>query len=234
MICHKQRCVFVHIPKTAGQSIEQYFYDLNGISEKRKHTMLVSKNADPSKGPSRLAHMRAHEYVDYGHISAQQYKQYFSFAFVRNPWARLVSEYLHKKLDNKYTFKQFVFEGFPSKNDFSDAYRHVIPQIDFILNNKGEQIVNFVGRFENLTNDFRHVCQALKLESCKLPHKNSTSSRRRSIERKVRHLFRTEKRIKKHYTEYYDQETIDKVADLYKSDIERFAYDFDGYYAKAL
>lgn len=227
MISHQQKCVFVHIPKTAGQSIEQYFMDLNQLSDKQKGELLIKRNDDPTRGPSRLAHLRAHEYIDCGYINKQQYDEYFSFAFVRNPWARLVSEYLHKKLDNKFSFKDFVATGFPRKDDFCDAYRHVIPQTDYLLNKENKIMVDFVGRFENLQKDFTHVCEQLNLPNSQLSHKNSTSSFRRSIERKIRHIFRFEKRIKTHYTEYYDQATIDKVSELYQSDIEMFGYEFD-------
>lgn len=214
--------------KTGGQSVEQYFLDLNGLTLKNKDKLLIAKNANPSKGPSRLAHLRAHEYVDCGHISKADYEHYFTFAFVRNPWARLVSEYLHKKLDNKFNFKAFIFHHLPAQNDFCDAYRHIIPQTDYLLNDSGQQIVDFVGRFENLKEDFAYVCEQLALTEANLPHVNSTSSIRRSLERKARHLFRREKRVKCHYTEYYDQETIEKVAELYACDIAMFGYTFDG------
>lgn len=227
MICAAQQCVFVHVPKTGGQSVEQFFLELNGLTLKQKQQLLISRNDDPAKGPSRLAHMRAHEYVDCGHMSQDDYDRYFSFAFVRNPWSRLVSEYLHKKLDNKYSFKQWVFEAMPEADDFSDAYRHVIPQTDYLVNSQGDVIVNFVGRFENLQNDFNKVCEKLNIANTTLPHANSTSSFRRSLERKIRHLFIKEKRIKQHYTAYYDNETIDKVATLYASDIAMFNYTFD-------
>lgn len=226
MICHVSRCAFVHIPKTGGQSIEQYFLTLNGLSKKHKHKLCISRNTDPQRGPARLAHMRAHEYVDCGYLSAEQYKSYFSFSFVRNPWERLVSEYLHKKLDNKYCFKDFVFRGLPQRNDFDDAYRHIIPQTDYLLDAEGRQFVDFIGRFEYLQDDFAKVCERLGFNDTQLPHINSTSSLRRTLERKCRHLFRNDNRIKQRYWEYYDDATVKKVAQMYGSDIEMFGYRF--------
>ena len=224
MIFHKLKTVFVHIPKTGGQSIEHYFYVLNGNS---KEDLLLEKNHNPEKGPYQLSHLRAHEYAECGHLSQNQYQSYFSFAFVRNPWTRLVSEYLHKKLDNKYSFKQFIFDAFPEQDDYSDAYRHVIPQTDYLINADGEMIVDFVGRFENLQQDFEVVCKRLDLEDTQLPHRNSTSSLRRTIERKLRHLFVGRDRVKRDYRDYYDQETVDRIAQLYSSDIKMFGYEFD-------
>lgn len=226
MICHKHRCIFVHVPKTGGQSIEQFFLERNNLSINDKHKLLISRNDDPSKGPTRLAHLRAHEYIDCGHVCENLYGEYFTFAIVRNPWARLVSEYLHKKLDNRYSFRDFVFYGMPAQNDFCDKYRHVIPQTDYICNRDGQEIVDFVGRFENLHQDFDYICSQLTISDASLPHVNSTSSFRRSLERKIRHLFIRENRIKKHYSEYYDRQTIDRVGQLYAEDINRFNYDF--------
>lgn len=227
MISHQQKCIFVHIPKTGGQSVEKYFMDVNGFSQKDKNQLLLIKNTDPNKGPARLAHMRAHEYRDCGHVSAEQYQDYFTFAIVRNPFSRLVSEFLHKKYDSKFSFKHFVFEALPEADDFSDAYRHIIPQSDYVVDSNGQVIVDFIGRFESLGEDFVTVCNKLQLNDTKLPHVNSTSSFRRMAERKLRHLFRVEKRIKKNYKEYYDNETIEQVARIYKSDIHMFNYQFE-------
>lgn len=226
MISHKQRCIFVHIPKTGGQSIETYFRKLNNLKGKRPPELVLNKNDDPNKGPARLAHMRAHEYVDFNYLTNEQYQQYFSFTFVRNPWSRAVSEYLHKKHDRKFSFKHFIFDGLPEQNDFCDFYRHMIPQSDYILDSQGQPIVDFIGRFESLSEDFTRICERMELADTTLPHVNSTSSFRRSLERKFMHLFKKEKRIKANYREYYDQECIERIETLYKSDIERFNYTF--------
>ena len=67
--------------------------------------------------------------------------------------------------------------------------------------------MDFVGRFENLKKDFDIVCQKLSLKNVELCHKNKSS--------------------KKPYQEYFDQETIDLVADSYKKDIDYFGYKFN-------
>ena len=234
MLSHEYRCVFVHIPKTAGQSIEQFFLNLHKLtwSQTDRDRLLMRKNQDPAKGPSRLAHMTAEEYYQCGHISEQTFNNYFSFAFVRNPWARLVSEYLHKKIDKEMSLKEFVLEGLPHPDPLCDKHRHIIPQSDFIFDDRGNQIVDFVGRFENLQRDFDHVCRQLGLEDSTLPHRNSSYSPRRLLLRKIRHLFNSQQRVKKHYTEYYDEELFEIVADMYAEDIKRFNYQFEapGFY----
>jgi hypothetical protein len=143
---------------------------------------------------------------------------YFKFTFVRNPWDRFVSTFFYlkqnvkdeellnearKKLSN-YSFTSFVKELYLEKNQFSKNYFiHFQPQIHFLesLDN-----IDFIGRFENLQDDFNTICDKIGIPQQKLPHKN-----------KSKH---------KHYTEYYNEETKQIVAEKYAKDIEYFEYEF--------
>jgi hypothetical protein len=227
MISHKFKCLFVHVPKTAGQSIEQFFKEKHGLTEKYCEELLLTKNTDSSKGPERLAHLRSEEYVTCGHIDEKTYQDYFTFGFVRNPWQRLVSEYLHKKIDSKMSLKEFVLEGLPDVSSFSDAHRHIIPQYDFLFDAQGNQNVDFIGRFENLNESFTQICTTLGIEDASLPHKNSSYSPRRATLRKLRHLFSgQQKRVNKHYRDYFDDELLEHVNRMYAKDIQSFGYSF--------
>ncbi len=226
MISHTHKCVFVHIPKTAGQSIEHFFLDLHGLTWKQKEQLLISRNEDRKIGPARLCHLTAEEYYDLGHISKEDFDNYFTFGFVRNPWERLVSEYLHKKIDKQMTLKEFVFKGLPKEDKFCDKHRHIIPQSDYLFDSKGNQLVDFIARFENLADDFDYVCKQLTIEDSTLPHKNSLYSPRRFLLRKLRYIFSLNSPVKQHYTQYYDQELHARVQEMYAQDIARFNYSF--------
>jgi hypothetical protein len=242
MLSHQDKCVFVHIPKAAGQSVESVFVTRAGLTWETRETLLLRPNEDPSIGPPRLAHLMAREYVELGHMTAEQYQQYFTFSFVRNPWARLVSEYNYRRLlgDKHFqcSFKTFLFKRFPKPESDShvlvkDYYRHVMPQWQFLYDEEGNQLVDFIGKFESLQQDFNAVCQQLNIGEICLPHKNKTlaSGIKQRSKLKLRQLLSTIGFSRfdqhRHYSGYYDDESKAFVADLYQKDIEIFDYQFE-------
>ncbi len=130
MICQPFRCIFVHIPKTAGRSVEMFFInklELDRENDTHRAQLLITDNDDPAKGTEKLSHLSASEYVNCGHISQQDFSSYYKFSFVRNPWARLVSEYRYRNFLSHKSFKDFVFNKLP-KPGWDDKYRHIMPQ----------------------------------------------------------------------------------------------------------
>lgn len=156
-----------------------------------------------------------------------RYRDWFIFAFVRNPWDRLLSCYLSKlhpdKMDDpvlrngvepefwKYgdTFHaEMSFEDFvrataaiPDEEadiHFGSQYRHVTDP-------DGNVVVDFLGRFESLADDFKHVCEKIGLPAS-LPH-----------------LLKTEH---DHYRAHYSPEMRRLVQDRWARDAELFGYRF--------
>lgn len=229
MICHKHRCVFVHIPKTAGQSIEHYFAGRVGLDWKtERHKLLIRRATGPAEGTPKLAHLTAEEYLRCGHLNQDQFNSYFKFAFVRNPWKRLLSEYLYRNYFVHRSFRDFVLKKLP-KQGFCDKHRHVMPQYDMIYGKDGRLLVDFVGRFEKLQADFDLVCLRLNIQDSTLPHVNRSEKSSRLRKRKFRNLiYQNREDNKKTIDDFYDQETIDAVAKVYRKDIMVFGYDYPG------
>jgi hypothetical protein len=224
MISDKFSCIFVHIPKAAGQSIEHFFLNLHNLSWDDRSPLLLKYNLDKDIGPERLAHLFASEYVDLGHIDLLRFNHYFKFTFVRNPWARLVSEYKFRDHYIKMPFRDFVLNGLPPKSSYNDAYRHIEPQYNFIYDKSGTCLVDFVGKFEKLQEGFDHVCSKINIHDSKLPHINSSNNSPTTIE-KIKKLWSFKKQENhQHYTTYYDEDTLAVVNNIYAIDISTFGY----------
>jgi len=137
---------------------------------------------------------------------------FFRFAFVRNPYDRLVSTYFNADPDllRRAREQGIELEGlsFPRFVQAIDGLEHVHlrPQSDFLLDAEGRHGVEFVGRFERLREDFGEVCRRLGVRS-RLPHRNR-SQRRQS------------------YRRMYDGTCRRFVEERYARDLEAFSYDY--------
>lgn len=143
--------------------------------------------------------------------------EYFVFAFVRNPWDRLVScyrdkvggepgEFTHLNTSGiEYFFE--MFEGMPF-DDFVSAVAK-IPDIAANEHYRSQHTfltdrVDFIGRFERLDADFSHVLARLGIEG-RLGHRQVSAR-------------------KMDYRSFYTRATTDAVAQRYAEDIDRFGY----------
>jgi hypothetical protein len=210
MLCHHDKCIFVHIPKTAGQSIEHVFLDRVGLTWETRAPLLLRPNDQPRLGPPRLAHLKAREYVACKYVTPEQFAGYFKFAFARNPWDRVASMYRDLRYEGRCEFKRFVLRELPDVLSERLPY-WVGPQAEFVTDASGSVIVDFIGRFEALQADFDRVCARLGIPPRRLPHVNR-SPRGRSGGRP--------------YVAYYDEESIAGVARLYRQDLDLFGYRF--------
>jgi hypothetical protein len=227
MICRDHNCLYVHIPKTGGQSIEQFFMDLLNLDwDKDREALLLQGNEDPACGTEKLAHLSASEYVDCSHLSEKEFSGLFRFSFVRNPWSRILSEYRYRNYLHHLSFRDFVLNKLP-KPGWDDKYRHVMPQYDMLHNQQGDLLVDFVGRFETLQTDFDQVCEQLGIPNSLLPHRNRSDKKSRGLKRKIRnYLYMNGENRYQGMADFYDDETRAAVARYYAKDIETFGYRF--------
>ena len=230
MICKDFNCVFVHIPKTAGRSVEMFFMNKLGLDRENdsdRAQLLITHNTDPAKGTEKLSHLSAAEYVQCGYVPQQEFSDLYKFSFVRNPWARLVSEYRYRNFLSHKSFKDFVINKLPVPG-WDDKYRHIMPQTQMLYDNNGKLLVDFVGKFEHLAKDFEKVCQHLGFDDSSLSHVNSSDKKSRELRRKFRNFIHRNKESNlRRYVDFYDTQTREFVGELYRKDIDNFGYEFD-------
>ncbi|EKN0132056.1 sulfotransferase family 2 domain-containing protein [Campylobacter coli] len=193
----KYKCIFIHVPKVAGSSIERVIYQTD--------KWLVG-------------HVKASDYTKF---DKDKFDSYFSFGFMRNPYDRVVSAYHYLKNDspdpcdikwgrlhiNNLTFEEFILslqdeefkEEILSKNHFSFQYKYLCDKNMNIL-------VNFIGKFEKLDNDFKKILNILRRKDS-LVHIN-----------KSKHL---------NYRDYYNSQTYKIIREIYRDDFEIFDYDLE-------
>lgn len=198
------KTLFIHIPKTAGQSVITYFLDLHNLSWEKRHLLHVKRNEDMSQGSPQVTHFTINEYKTY--LPKQKSFEGFDglkiFTIVRNPYSRFWSEY-NFFWKGIITWDTFCTEKFQEsiKDNFDsgrDAKRHIKPQHEFF--NEGTRIL----RFENLQDDFANMCNVFKLRHRPLKLVNSS----KSVD----------------YREVYDSEKLEFVYSRYKKDFELLSY----------
>jgi hypothetical protein len=207
MISSDHRTVFVHVPKTGGQSIEMVFLRKLGLTWAERASLLLRPNPDPARGPRRLAHLYAGEYVRHGYLGAADFAAFFKFAVVRNPWARAVSEYKFAYQPRGMPFAAFLGEVVARRRHVLEE-RHIAPQVRFVAGDDGAVIVDRVLRFESLAADFAAVSREIFGAEEPLPLRNVSRDRT-------------------DYRAFYNDAGRGLIAEKYRDDIEAFGYEFD-------
>jgi len=206
MKCEEQKFIFIDITKNAGTAIIKSFmkeYPHNNY-EGKHHS--IPNFTSPINWP---------EAPTCTHITEQDIEQNTLFTVIRNPWDRMVSLYfwgIKSWYFDCKNFKDFIRRA--NNNDYKEYNQHRYRrQIEWISNENGDIIVKNILFFENLQRDFdAFISSKIKIPNFKILKRN-TAKQRSGIERK-------------HYTEYYDKETIEIVAEKYAKDIEYFGYEF--------
>lgn len=159
-------------------------------------------------------------------LKAGQFRDFFTFSFVRNPFDRVVSFYRSVFLDpdpapgRKKNFIDPLCDFFGKKEiSFADFVSYVSEDSDEFANTHwlsqhillyepfGDLLVDFVGRFESLERDFEFVCERIGVRA-ELPRVNPG-------------LFRdSDHRV------YYDEVLKEKIGERYHKDLEYFGYEF--------
>jgi hypothetical protein len=208
----RKKFLFIHVPKTAGTSIRtvlkpyrhKNLYHL-GLFVSRPLSFLAER-----KLPRRLPfHGKA---IDaYERLPRDLFDELFKFAFVRNPWDLQVSGYLYvqrshpellKGINGFESFLKWVHDPKRPPNYYLDNGRWL--QSDYLVDSNGRVLVDFIGRFESLKEDFEKVCRQIGISCPTLPHKKRSD--------------------RSSYQTYYTDRTKELVSKYCRRDIEMFGY----------
>lgn len=138
----------------------------------------------------------------------QAYNNYFKFTFVRNPWARVFSWYKNVMRDEVH-LKRFRLDENCTFKDFLNSHIgqfEIKPQLYWILDKKKRMPMDFIGRFENLKQDFEFVADQIGLQEYSLPRLIQGSGEK--------------------YTQHYDARMRDNVFEFYREEIKMFKYEY--------
>lgn len=145
---------------------------------------------------------------------------YWKFTFVRNPFARMYSAYenkMHDRNEKKRNYFKHYLDGYLAKDRGFENFvrkvvripiplldRHVNSQYHLIHREDGSCKVDFVGRFENLAEEYRVIQEKYGYDP--LPHFNRSVASER-------------------WRDAYTEETANLVYEKFRLDFETFGYE---------
>ena len=213
MVSHEYKCIFIHIPKTGGTSIEKALGHFDNLERGvQDHRML--NELEPL---DRITEVKYYvnryllgKHVNYRpELNRKEYKKYYKFTFVRNPWARVYSWYRNTISDKSHSQRL----GIPVDCDFDYFVENFLdqwmlqPQLSWIMDRRGRLTIDFVGRFESLQYDFLQLLDVLDVSDVELPHLLN----RGNVD----------------FTAVYSDGSRKAVAKKYSEEIEFFNYKFE-------
>lgn len=203
MIDHQYKCIFIHIPRTAGSSIEQW---INGqdwwiTDSPTKHI---------------IASQAKHLYADY-------WKDYFKFSIVREPISRVISSLKY----DEYFGLSLGTNGNIDFSKYLDLFgKSVVLEHDYrfserkdLLNKKHlagsiygnilDEELDFIGKYENLAEDTAFIAEKIGLNTVFTTHieksepKTSHDKLSKSTIRKIKNLYKLD------YKQFYSNHNFD-------------------------
>lgn len=191
MISHTHQFIFVHLSRTGGSSLER--------------AAGVALTTDPrTRNMGNTDFADKHQTLQYYHDAyPEEFRTFFKFTIVRNPFDRLVSAWLWRTrfvCDMQCNLEEFICTR-PEKWTYTSrlSLKGMSPL-------KAIRVLDFVGRFEDIAETYSYVCSQLRIKRSAVTHTNRT--------------------LAEDYRRYYTPSMIDIVNDRYRQDLELFGYQF--------
>ena len=213
----KYNFLFVHTAKTGGTSVREALQPLRYRDPSYPIQWLCSRISGLTghrlgiKFPRHAKIIAAKEM-----LPAELFERLFKFVFVRNPWDLQVSSFHHIRRERPHlmahieTFDQFI----RWKLDPARPYQYHVDtsielQSDYAVDLHGRLLVDFLGHYETLQDDFSEACRRIGIASPSLPHRRQATDRT------------------KDYRSYYSDDLAELVARHFEPDIRLLGYRFD-------
>ena len=195
----KDKLVFIHVPKTGGTSIHISLKDLYGLEGEERHDPLPP-----------VHHMSISEFL----LGNPGHADFFKFAFVRNPFSRILSGYseftqrpdrrgYHMDIKLYYSFEEFCLDFQYSEWNKDPHFR---PQNELLCVD-GKIAVDYVGKYETLQDNWDTICEKVGLPPAAL-----------EVTRKTAH---------KPYQEHYTAKSRAAIEKYFAEDLALFEYKFE-------
>ncbi len=216
MISVQKRFLFIHVPKTGGNSIQNILrdYSEDKIVTLAKHQDGVERFEVRNSQYNITKHSTLSHYKTT--LDANTYRSLFKFATIRNPWDMMISFYFspHRGvtewsrgsfltlINETPTLRHYVLEKLFLEKMLSKFGKHISA-----VNRKLDSDIDFLIRFERISEDFGTVCEKLDIPYSPLPKRNSSD--------------------RKHYSTYYDDELKEIVRKKFIEEITFGNYSFE-------
>ena len=135
-----------------------------------------------------------------------EWDDYYKFTFVRNKHDQLISLYNYdlRSILNGMGFSEFIKSHVAEQSNLYPLYDYWIDQ-SYLTTVDGEEIFDFIGRFENYVDDLKTVCEKIGVEY------EDVRKNQGSYDRKKKHS-------------YYDEELGSLVYNRFSKEFEQFVW----------
>lgn len=229
-INHELKAIYIQIPKTGGSYIHNVLRDCYGFETfrytRKDHKEYNGEFAckDDERGCAKIFgfvntrktgilhyYETSTEIYDLAKITEEQFKSYRKFAFIRNPYDKIVSawKFIKKVKHIPHTFSQFL--TFHEDCDNSVYSHSFIPQYVHLLDKNNEFHIDYAGSFENLNEDLIYILKQIGVT--KIRHQKYVTE---NIKMNVSN--------RKNYSSYYTSENLATVNKFFHVDFEQFNF----------
>lgn len=210
-IFERQKIIFIHIPKTGGTSLENYFRKKFGNMK----LVDTSGNHDFEYNGLMRNFGNSPQHLIYGNfleLNIEDLKDYTIISVVRNPYHRIISDLLFLKIatfqNSKDFFEEKIEEYLSSDNNHDN---HKTPQYKFLVSSEEDEDIKLVNcillRTENLSDQMRNLSIG-NLSFSDFNNHNNLNTKNSD-----------------NYMKYLTENSIRRINEFYRKDFEIFGYE---------